>query len=120
MAKFRKKPVVIDAWLYRQGEEDCDLAYAVGEGRLRYTQDGTVLIKTLEGTMEARSGDYIIRGVNGEDDASDAAVDLLGDRDQRHPLGVLRPDALRGWCDGQSSDGGRGHLRRIARHRRLC
>jgi len=66
MAKFRKKPVVIDAWPYRAGEQDSDLAYAVIEGRLRYCEDGTAQIMTLEGQMQAVPGDYIIRGVNGE------------------------------------------------------
>jgi len=66
MPRYRKKPVVIDAWLLRNGEQDGDLAYAVIEGRLRYVEDGSALIKTLEGTMQAFPGDYIIRGVNGE------------------------------------------------------
>lgn len=66
MPQFRKKPVVIDAWQFRAGEQDGDLGYAVIEGRLRYTENDTVLIKTLEGTMEARPGDWIIRGVKGE------------------------------------------------------
>ena len=66
MAKFKKLPVVVDAWLYRAGEQDGDLAYAVIENKIKYTQDNTVLIDTLEGVMEARPGDYIIRGVNGE------------------------------------------------------
>ena len=66
MAKFRKKPAVIDAWLYRQGEQDADLAYAVIDGRLRYAEDGTALIATREGAMEVKPGDYIIRGVQGD------------------------------------------------------
>lgn len=66
MPKFRKKPVVIDAWKYRQGEQDGDLNYAVLEGRLRYCEDGTALIDTLEGSMIVSPGDWIIRGVQGE------------------------------------------------------
>ena len=64
--RFRKKPVVIDAVCFRAGEQPSDLAADVIAGRVRYTEDGTLLIKTLEGTMEARPGDWIIRGVNGE------------------------------------------------------
>lgn len=45
MAKFRKKPVVIEA-----------------EGPITEAQD----ILTLEGTMRADVGDYIITGVKGE------------------------------------------------------
>jgi len=42
--KYRKKPVVIEA----------------------YQTDTELDIKTLEGTMHANIGDYIITGVNGE------------------------------------------------------
>ena len=66
MAKYRKKPVVIDAWLFRRGEQESDLATYVMSGQMRYTDQDTILIKTLEGTMEARPGDWIIRGVKGE------------------------------------------------------
>jgi hypothetical protein len=66
MAKFRKKPVVIDAILWDRTN--------VGELRTffgaflswHFGQFSDVLIKTLEGTMRAESGDYIIRGVKGE------------------------------------------------------
>lgn len=44
MAKFRKKPVVIEA----------------------YQTDVEKRIATLEGTMVARVGDWIITGINGE------------------------------------------------------
>lgn len=64
MVKFyKKKPVVIQALLW-DGDN-------IGEA-LRFCKDcflikGTELkIKTLEGTMSASIGDYIIRGVNGE------------------------------------------------------
>jgi len=64
--KFRKQPVVVDAYLFRGGEQDGELAGDVLAGRLEYKEDGTALIATLEGTMSARPGDWIIRGVNGE------------------------------------------------------
>jgi hypothetical protein len=44
VAKYRKKPVVIDA----------------------YQVDEEVIIHTLEGDMRADAGDYIITGVKGE------------------------------------------------------
>jgi len=44
MAKFRKKPVVIEA----------------------YQTDKEMDIETLEGIMHAEKGDWIITGVNGE------------------------------------------------------
>lgn len=64
--KFRKKPVVIEAFEYRAGEQRSEVAQDVVEGRVRYTEEGTMLIQTLEGVMEAKSGDWIIRGVKGE------------------------------------------------------
>ena len=44
MAKYRKKPIVVEA----------------------ERTDKTVVIHTLEGDMTASPGDYIITGVNGE------------------------------------------------------
>lgn len=66
MAKYRKKPVVIDAVQYRAGEQPYELANEIMGGTARYTSEGTLLIETLEGVMEARPGDWIIRGVKGE------------------------------------------------------
>jgi len=66
MKKFRKKPVVVEATQFRAGEQDSSLAVYVVAGMVRYTDVGTMLVKTLEGTMEARPGDWIIRGVKGE------------------------------------------------------
>jgi hypothetical protein len=66
MPKFRKKPVEIEAVLFRGGEQPSDLADDVVAGRIRYPDDGSMLIDTLEGTMQAQPGDWIIRGVKGE------------------------------------------------------
>lgn len=66
MGKYRKKPVVIDAVQFRSGEQPHEFAGDVIAGRVRYPEDGTMLIDTLEGTMIANSGDWIIRGVKGE------------------------------------------------------
>jgi hypothetical protein len=64
--KFRKKPVVIDAVQYVTGQQPCELAGDVVAGRIRYPEDGTMLIETLEDVMVAQPGDWIIRGVKGE------------------------------------------------------
>jgi hypothetical protein len=67
--KFRKKPVVIEAVQFRGGEQSHEmdqLTGGVASGRIRYPEDGTMLVDTLEGTMIARSGDWIIKGVAGE------------------------------------------------------
>lgn len=50
MAKFRKKPIVIDA-------EQLNLSHS---------HVGHILIETLEGPLIARHGDWIITGVQGE------------------------------------------------------
>jgi len=63
MAKYRKKPVVIDAMQWNGPADNAALqAFAghwasVGEG---------VYITTLEGSMKASPGDWIIKGIKGE------------------------------------------------------
>ena len=63
MAKFRKKPIVIEAvqWVgdWKEIQEFCKSAE---------DQDGNLLIPTLEGVMYANVnvGDWIIKGVSGE------------------------------------------------------
>lgn len=84
MAKYRKKPVVVDAIPYERGMEDGYAAYAlnfnsqaesVTQGQfLGYFDKGGPLpktnlipaIKTLEGFHEISPGDWIITGVAGE------------------------------------------------------
>ena len=60
--KYRKKPVVIEAvkWL---GDNVTEIAAFTKSAK--FAQD-TVYIETLEGTMQANVGDYIIKGVKGE------------------------------------------------------
>ena len=64
--RFRKKPVIIEAFEYRAGEHRSEVADDVIAGHVRYPEDGTMLIQTLEGVMCAQPGDWIIRGVKGE------------------------------------------------------
>ncbi|NIA28836.1 MAG: hypothetical protein GWP06_02850 [Actinobacteria bacterium] len=69
MAKYRKKPVVIDAW-----EFDGRLEFSKtlpGEIKknihgFRLTQDGYLRVQTIEGEMLASMGDMIIKSVQGE------------------------------------------------------
>ena len=66
MAKYRKKPVIIDAVLF-DGTLSC--VEQLGTYQSSVSQkltSNTVQIKTLEGTMTANIGDYIIKGVKGE------------------------------------------------------
>jgi len=80
MAKFRKKPVVIEAFQF-----DGDLVFASGEYYIPYwavnaLREGIIFfdsmdsdsppcelfIKTLEGKMHVSLGDWVIQGVRGE------------------------------------------------------
>ena len=65
--KYRKKPVVVEAvqWTGNNVEEISVFTDAFCDWR--YENDvKRLFIETLEGTMKATPGDWIIRGVNGE------------------------------------------------------
>lgn len=71
--KYKKKPVVIDAWdvedlllYHRSGPslpEEVEAGYK--EGLLDF-EKGHINVVTLEGVMVARSGDMLVKGVQGE------------------------------------------------------
>lgn len=71
--KYRKKPLVIDAYKFGGGEEfpewflgallKNEVAFVDGD---RDDKKTTIKVQTLEGVMIANNGDYIIRGVKGE------------------------------------------------------
>lgn len=66
MAKYRKKPVVIEAVQFDGTDESCDWIYPQLVNREIGRSCDKLHIKTLEGVMTANVGDYIIKGVNGE------------------------------------------------------
>ncbi len=72
MAKFRKKPVVIEAWEVHSDDGHTRqlppswLVDAMVSGSVVPLGGGGLDIKTLEGTMRADVGDWIIQGVKGE------------------------------------------------------
>ena len=83
MAKYRKKPVVIEAIQFKLIEKipckhgiakkynDLEIAEFMDKAiRVKTipngSSEGKIEIETLEGTMIASVGDYIIKGVNGE------------------------------------------------------
>jgi len=73
MPKFRKKPVVIEAFRFSGPDMWEDLQeFARGDALHQFNPvqrpDGawTLEVSTLEGTMTASYGDWIIKGVNGE------------------------------------------------------
>lgn len=86
--KYRKKPVVIDAFKWtgdiNQEDDPAWIVEAVNRGDVaikRFVNKTTMLIVTLEGNMTAYPGDWIIRGVKGEiypcrDDIFEATYEL--------------------------------------------
>lgn len=80
--KYRKKPVVIDAWPvhyvihaleadrgHPKQEPSLEDAYCRGDLRLNYPGNGekpTLLVGTLEGVMKAQYDGMLIQGVKGE------------------------------------------------------
>lgn len=73
MSKFRKKPIIIDAFKWTGGPDQTEDPLWVIEALENATvwfethEAGVVMvIKTLEGNHIANKGDYIIRGIKGE------------------------------------------------------
>lgn len=79
--KFRKKPVVIEAFRYDGDLKDRDGKYYVPDWAVKAFEKGTMYyivprtktadtpelyIKTLEGNHHVSVDDYVIQGVNGE------------------------------------------------------
>lgn len=72
--KYRKKPVVINAFKWTgdmfQNEDPEWITEAIQEGKVYFSNIGeenvVMKIETLEGTHTANRGDYIIQGVKGE------------------------------------------------------
>jgi len=74
MGKYRKKPVVVEAFRWTGGPDQTEdpewIIEAIKDGKVSFDRavaEGlTMKIDTLEGVMTAVPGDYIIRGVAGE------------------------------------------------------
>lgn len=77
--KFRKKPVVIEAYQWKEGDAlnlrrngwpqwlvDATQSDENWDSIVTLSFDGYATIKTLEGEMRADIGDWIIRDINGE------------------------------------------------------
>lgn len=61
MAKYRKKPVVIEAEVYKIGMED-----GFDNPKSKFIENAKPYINTLEGKHYISLGDYIITGVKDE------------------------------------------------------
>ena len=71
MAKYRKKPIVIDAWHWQGTNLLHATSFCKARGLPQFymgARNGItgLIIPTLEGDMIAQCGDWIIKGVNGE------------------------------------------------------
>ena len=71
--KYRKKPVEIEAVMFNGSTTDIGAikdwmngGECPNEARISTCDIRNLEIETLEGTMTAKPGDYIIKGVNGE------------------------------------------------------
>ena len=68
MAKYRKKPVVVEAVQFLATRESFDAILAMGLRNWKPGEMGTdtFIIETLEGDHLVRKDDYIIKGIKGE------------------------------------------------------
>lgn len=74
--KYRKKPVVIEAFKYDGDLKDAEgkwyvpdwavMAFESGEMYYGIEEPWELYIKTLEGVQHVSVGDYIIKGIQGE------------------------------------------------------
>lgn len=64
--KYRRKPIVIEAYCPWRGDSPDWFKHALCRGAIRECVSGGFDIFTLEGVMHASPGDYIIQGVKGE------------------------------------------------------
>ena len=110
MAKYRKKPVVVEAEVYKPGMED-GFDYKFVEF---CEYQWTPFINTLEGKHYITEGDYIITGVKGErypcnPDIFEMTYNLVDDEKTiencwlvKHglSLGIGEPKVENGMCEG--------------------
>jgi hypothetical protein len=66
MARYRKRPVVIDAVQLTNETPDDEILAFLGDDPFEILGDHELVIHTLEGDMRADAGDWLIRGVKGE------------------------------------------------------
>ena len=65
--KYRKKAIVIDAWLFKDNKSCFDALQEMGVPiKYDYQHSPNCFIETLEGNMYISDGDFIIKGIGGE------------------------------------------------------
>lgn len=68
MARYRKKPIEIEAIQYNgflDNGQECEI-FIGNAFESHIPSKNQIIIRTLEGEMTASLGDYIIRGIQGE------------------------------------------------------
>ncbi len=66
MGKYRKKPVVIEAWQWDGQTAPAHRPGWVQEAGCYRTYDGVLIVPTLEGEMLAHPSGWIVKGIKGE------------------------------------------------------
>jgi len=68
MNKYRKKPVVIEAFQFDSSDALSESILKEPNISVKFEESGdtVLLIQTLEGVMTAKNGDWIIKGIKGE------------------------------------------------------
>lgn len=71
MPLYQKRPVIIEAYQLTLNDDATRsipgwFIKAIFAGKIITNEDGTVIIKTLEGDHRGDIGDYIIKGIKGE------------------------------------------------------
>ena len=66
MAKYRKRPVVIEAFCLGTDSIPDWFCDAISNRKIHTSAEGHCYIETLEGVLRCNSGDYIIKDVRGE------------------------------------------------------
>jgi hypothetical protein len=90
MAKFRKKPIEIEAIQFDGTPDSYHKILDLSGGIYRSFDGKYLVIETLEGTMKAIKGDWIIKGVKGEcypckPDIFEATYDLVEEETNSNP-----------------------------------
>lgn len=107
--RYRKKPILIEAIQWDGSYESQGQIVTWSKGAVSGWFDGAyhLVVETLEGTMRAEVGDWIIRGVQGEfypckPDIFEATYSkVLDDGEQQ----TLDEEALEEWIDGYERRG---------------
>lgn len=66
MPKYRKRPIVIEAFMWNGDLKALADAFSDGGPEGFILEGSSICILTLEGAMKANLRDYIIRGIKGE------------------------------------------------------